>query len=116
MKILKTKKDLEIEKNKKLEELGKLLKSMRQDRGLTLKQVSEMTSIPVTSINGYELGKVDPSATKLITLLEYYGVNPSLFMIEKEQWIRIDDLNSVVRSKIISLVTKARNLMNHNHE
>ena len=44
------------------------LKMMREDTNLSMKELSELSKIPVSTISGYEAGKVAPSLTKAYKL------------------------------------------------
>lgn len=60
-------------------------KRVRKRRGLTLKQVSEATGIPPTTISQYENGKRKPKREALEKLSNYYGVDPKILLFRGRQ-------------------------------
>lgn len=50
------------------------LRSLRTEKGYTLKQVSDGTGLPLASIAHYESGKRQPAADVLPKLAEFYGI------------------------------------------
>lgn len=60
-------------------------KRVRKRRGLTLKQVSEATGIPQTTISQYENGKRKPKREALEKLSNYYGVDPKILLFRGKQ-------------------------------
>ena len=55
-------------------------KRVRKRRSLTLKQVSEVTGIPLTTISQYENGERKPKRETLEKLSNYYGVDPKILL------------------------------------
>ena len=51
------------------------LKEIRLDKKLTLKQVSSMLNIPLTTYANYEQGVREPSLSTLNALCDVYGVS-----------------------------------------
>lgn len=102
--------NMNTEELKQLEWLGKILKQLRKESRLNLKQVSERTGIPCSSINGYELGKVNPSATRLMTLLECYSIHIIPLLINGEQWLNISGVDEATAIRLKSLLLKSKNL------
>ena len=60
-------------------------KRVRKRRGLTVKQVSEATGIPPTTISQYENGKRKPKREALRKLSNYYGVDPKILLFRGRQ-------------------------------
>lgn len=50
------------------------LKELRQDKGLTLKQVSALLNIPLSTYANYEQGVREPSLAMLNALCDVYEV------------------------------------------
>ncbi len=105
---------MKIETINQLEWLGHILKKLRKESRLTLKQVSEITGIPVSTINGYELGKVNPSVTKLMKLLECYRVHIIPLLLDGSEWIDARGVDEETLIKVKTLITKAKNLKKDN--
>lgn len=80
--------------------VGKLLKSMRIDRELTRKEVALAIGVKYTTLAGYENDQIDPPTSKIIKLLEFYHVNPFLFLAKGEEYICVSYLSDVARQKI----------------
>lgn len=51
------------------------LKALRAARGVTQKQLSESTGLPLSSIVNYENGRREPNARAMARLEQYYSVN-----------------------------------------
>lgn len=63
-------------------------KRVRERRGLTLKQVSEATGIPASTLNQYENGKHKPKKEALEKLSNYYGVEQKILLFRGRQETR----------------------------
>ncbi|ARU19382.1 helix-turn-helix transcriptional regulator [Ligilactobacillus salivarius] len=50
------------------------IKELRKKRKLTLKQVSEDTNIPISTLSSYEKGDRQPKIDKIISLANYFDV------------------------------------------
>lgn len=59
------------------------LKRVRKRRGLTIRQVSEATGIPQTTISQYENGKRKVKRGALEKLSNYYGVDAKILLFRK---------------------------------
>jgi quercetin dioxygenase-like cupin family protein len=55
-------------------ELGRRLRALRQERGLSLAEVSDATGISTSFLSHVETGKGDIGFTRLSRLVEFYGV------------------------------------------
>lgn len=55
-------------------------KRVRESRGLTIKQVSEATGIPQSTMSQYENGKRKPKREALEKLSDYYGVDQKILI------------------------------------
>ena len=56
------------------------LKSAREDRGLTQKQVAEALGISDRTYSKWETGETEPGIELLCRLGDYYGMNPAAFL------------------------------------
>ncbi|GHV97863.1 hypothetical protein lacNasYZ03_11390 [Lactobacillus nasalidis] len=63
-------------------------KRVRERRGLTLKQVSEATGIPLSTISQYENGRRKTKREVLEKLSNYYGVDPKILLFRGRQETR----------------------------
>lgn len=59
----------------KLRALGKLLKAAREARRLTVRQVAAAVNIPHSTLIGYEQGRAQPPALRLLTLAHHLRIN-----------------------------------------
>lgn len=55
-------------------------KRVRKSRGLTIKQVSEATGIPQSTLSQYENGRCKPKREALEKLSDYYGVDQKILI------------------------------------
>ena len=53
--------------------LGTILRKMRQDRGLSLRQVEEETKINFSNIRKIENGKYNTGIDYIVRLIDFYG-------------------------------------------
>lgn len=51
------------------------LKALRNERGLTQKQLGEVTGLSARGIQDYELGQRKPGLDALIALADFFGVS-----------------------------------------
>lgn len=56
-------------------EIGKRIKELRQDRGLTQKQLADILFVSQDTISLWELGKLLPSITNLIAICDFFKVS-----------------------------------------
>lgn len=54
--------------------LGAALRTLRNDRGLTLKQVDDLSGIELSTLSNWETGNHAPNVNKLGVLLRVYGM------------------------------------------
>lgn len=57
-------------------QLGKALANIRNEKGLSLEEVSKKLSVSKSTIDNWELGKTRISTTKYKKLCEIYDINP----------------------------------------
>lgn len=53
--------------------IGKILKNIRQVKGLTQQQLSEITNIPQNTLSQYETGKIEPTYDIISTIANKCG-------------------------------------------
>lgn len=49
------------------------LKSLREEKGLNMKELAKLLNIPYTTYVGYEKGQRDPSSDVLIKIADFYN-------------------------------------------
>lgn len=59
--------------------LGKQLREIRESRKLSLRKVSDALHIAKSTLSEYENNNIDPPSSKLISLLDFYNVDPLTF-------------------------------------
>ncbi|MDI6503126.1 helix-turn-helix transcriptional regulator [Leuconostoc suionicum] len=52
------------------------LKDLRNEKGLTLKEISKETHIKKATFSNYELGQTEPTLDTWIQLAKYFDVDP----------------------------------------
>ena len=50
--------------------IGQAMRETREDFGLTLAQLAQMSGVPVSTISSYEIGKMVPGVHNLIALAD----------------------------------------------
>lgn len=68
------------------------LEKLMEDHGVTLKEVSENTGIPITTLSGYKKNQRNPKKNNAEILAKYFGVSVAYLM-------RIDDDSCIDGSK-----------------
>jgi len=53
---------------------SEILRELREEKGLSQKQLSNIVGISQSSVAKWELSKVEPSAGALITLANFFGI------------------------------------------
>ncbi|WP_411655239.1 helix-turn-helix domain-containing protein [Anaeromassilibacillus sp. SJQ-1] len=61
------------------------LKTLRAEKGITQKQLSEKTGIAYSTIIGYENGKREPNSKAMAALEDYFGVSGAYLRGESDQ-------------------------------
>lgn len=83
--------------------LGELLAELRQDRGLTQKEVGQILSVSPGTVSNYETGVHLPDAEKLVVLADYFNVTTDYLLGRTSSSISSDQLQQrVTDSKTIS--------------
>lgn len=82
---------------------GKLLKKLRTDRGLSLKTVASALGIGYTTLSNYENNRIDPPLSKFVALLEFYRIDPLLFLTKGEEYLCITQYSDISRKKIFAI-------------
>lgn len=54
--------------------IGKIIKELREEKGLSQMELSKNCDIPQATIARYELNKTEPTAKNIIKLADYFGV------------------------------------------
>ena len=90
--------------------LGKQLKEIREARKLSLKDVADALHMAKSTISEYENNKIDPPSSKLISLLDFYNIEPINFLKTGEQYINISHYSDSGKNKAIILDLEERNI------
>jgi transcriptional regulator with XRE-family HTH domain len=62
---------------------GEKLKQVRKEKGLTQKELSEQSEIPLPTIRSYEQGQSKPSWESVVALATALGVSTEAFREDK---------------------------------
>ena len=90
--------------------LGKQLKEIREARKLSLKDVADALHMAISTISEYENNNIDPPSSKLISLLDFYNIEPINFLKTGEQYINISHYSDSGKNKAIILDLEERNI------
>ena len=90
--------------------LGKQLKEIREARKLSLKDVADALHMAKSTISEYENNNIDPPSYKLISLLDFYNIEPINFLKTGEQYINISHYSDSGKNKAIILDLEERNI------
>lgn len=63
------------------------IRKIRKSRKLTLRELSNLTEIAVSSLSRIERGKLDPKMSQLLNIAQALGVDPGSL-------ISVDDMNA----------------------
>ena len=69
--------------------IGERLKYLREDTGLTQKEMAEKLSINYRTYSGYERDEVEPGDDFIVKLCEYYNVSADYLLGMSEQPVPI---------------------------
>ena len=90
-------------KKKLQQQLGRKIRELRKERGLTMQQLAEMVGVNYTTIHRVETGRVSPSVVLLSEIAHRLGHSIVSFLEDKEAQmtlIRKDDQPSVKSDKM----------------
>ena len=73
---------------------GELLAELRQDRGLTQKQLGKILSVSTGTISNYENGVHYPDLEKLVTLADYFQVSTDYLLGRKGYSLSVHQVQS----------------------
>lgn len=83
--------------------LGELLAELRQDRGMTQKEIGQILSVSPGTVSNYETGVHLPDAEKLVLLADYFNVTTDYLLGRTSSSISSDQLQQrVADGKTIS--------------
>lgn len=71
------------EQLKLLKELGERITKIRNERGLSVRDLAEIAGMGYTNVNNIENGKINPQYITLILLAEALGVDPGTLLSPK---------------------------------
>lgn len=94
-----------------MEYLGMKLKALRQERGITQKQLAEAMGLVTASISSYETGGNYPSAEIIIKLCRFFNVSADYLLgLNDTREFNMTDLTDEQYQTVISLITQFRRL------
>jgi DNA-binding XRE family transcriptional regulator len=65
--------------------LGRAIREIRQERGMAVEQLAQVSGVVRARIQALELGQLNPRYELLLALAEGLGVRPSAFVIRAEE-------------------------------
>ena len=78
--------------------INKKLKKERRIKNLTLAQLSILSGIPKTTLQGYENGRIkNLSHERLIQLAKFYGKDPNYFLLDETPESKDMEFNLTLR-------------------
>lgn len=83
------------------------LKKLRNERGLTQKELAQVINVSTSAVSQYERGKASPGRENLILLAEYFGVTVAYL----EGTTSIEDIEDMLNSNYAGSIT-VRELLN----
>lgn len=90
--------------------LGKQLREIRQSRKLSLREVAEALHMAKSTLSEYENNNIDPPSSRLISLLDFYNVEPINFIKNGDEYINISNYSEKGKNKAILLDLEERNI------
>lgn len=90
--------------------LGKQLREIRKSRKLSLSEVAEALHMAKSTISEYENNNIDPPSSRLISLLDFYNVEPLNFIKNGDEYINISKYSESGKNKAILLDLEERNI------
>ncbi|MEE0858157.1 MAG: helix-turn-helix domain-containing protein [Acutalibacteraceae bacterium] len=86
-------------------DIGKRLKDLRKEYGLTQQQVADRVWVSKSMISSYERSERTPSYEVLIKLAKLFGVSTDyLFGIETKRMISVEKLNDKQIKLVLELI------------
>lgn len=76
--------------------LGELLAELRQDRGMTQKQLGEFLCVSSGTISNYEKGVHLPDAEKLVKLADYFHVTTDYLLGRSSSSVSLETMKQYV--------------------
>ena len=83
--------------------IGENLRKARVDRGLSQKTVANAIGISNSSLSDYETGRCQPSLKVYMSLMDFYQIDPMLFLQEHEM-IDITHLSKFAKLRIFKII------------
>ena len=94
-----------------MEYLGMKLKAIRQEKGLTQKQLADILDLAPASVSAYETGGNYPSAEVIIQLCKFFNVSADYLLgLSDKKEFNMTDLTDEQYKTITSLITQFRRL------
>lgn len=83
--------------------IGILLKKVRLERNLTIQTVADALGISKSIISNYERNINNMPSDKLLSLLEFYHVEPLNFLVKGKEYIDISHYSEMNKQKVLAI-------------
>lgn len=94
-----------------MEYFGMKLKALRQEKGITQKQLAQAIGLVTASISSYETGGNYPSADIIIKLCRYFNVSSDYMLgLNDTREFNMTDLTDEQYQAVIAIITQFRHL------
>lgn len=93
---------------KKLENLGNLIKKLREAKGLKIKDIAEATGTSSYIVKNWERGRAEPTGESLLKLLNLLGIELSDLLEAVNEDVDPEDLMEANRKKNLSSFETSR--------
>lgn len=94
-----------------MEYFGMKLKALRQERGITQKQLAEAIGLVTASISSYETSGNYPSTEVIIKLCRYFNVSADYMLgLNDTREFNMTDLTDEQYEAVIAVITQFRHL------
>ena len=94
---------LDIETDVENMNLGELLRNVRMERNLSIREVSKSIGISKSILSNYERNITVIPSDKLISLLTFYRIDPFLFLIKGREYVDITDYSEINKKKVLAI-------------
>ena len=96
-----------------MECLGMKLKAIRQEKGLTQKQLADILDLAPASVSAYETGGNYPSADIIIKICKYFNISADYLLgLSDKKEFNMTDLTDEQYKAITAIITQFRRFNN----
>ena len=98
-------------------DFGLRLKSLREAKGLSQKEVAARLNVGRSTVSGYERNTITPSLEQLVRLVVLYNSSLDYMMgIDDRACFHLDDLNKGQQQTVLDIVRRLKQeFLNNNH-